>query len=159
MMEGRVVNTRYIAFGMLFGFILSRVGATDYDAITGMFQLTDLHLMGVIGLAVAVSAIGFRLLRLAGGRARSGEALALAPKPWTRGVIPGGLLFGAGWALAGTCPGTALAQIGEGRLAGLVTFAGIVFGAWLQQRLARPRAARSAVAAGAPVDAKPAQAA
>lgn len=130
------MKLRSTGFGLLFGFILSRVGATDYDAVAGMFRLTDLHLMGVIGLVVALTAIGFRVLRHAGGRARTGEALALAPKPWHRGVVRGGLLFGSGWALSGACPGTALAQISEGRLAGLVTFAGILLGAWLQQRTA-----------------------
>ena len=132
--------SRSIGFGLLFGFLLSRVGATDYDAISGMFALTDLHLMGVIGLAIAVAAAGFALFRRTGLRARGGAPLALAKKPYTPGVIWGGLLFGVGWALAGTCPGTALAQIGEGRLAGVVTFAGIVLGAYAQSRFSAARA-------------------
>jgi hypothetical protein len=73
------------------------------------------------GSAVGVAA----LLR----RAHAGVDLPL--KPMTRGVIAGSLVFGAGWALAGACPGTALAQIGERRLSGLVVFAGIGLGAWL----------------------------
>jgi hypothetical protein len=121
-----VTTSRYLAFGLLFGFLLARVGATDYDAISGMFQLTYLHLMGVIGLAVALNAIGFLLLRRRGVRARSGEALALAPKPMTRGLLAGSLLFGVGWALSGSCPGTTLSMIGQGKLAGLVIFAGIL---------------------------------
>jgi uncharacterized membrane protein YedE/YeeE len=140
------MNSRSIGLGLLFGFLLSRVGATSYDAISGMFALTDLHLVGVIGLAIAVAAIGFGLFRRFGIRARGGAPLALAKKPYGPGVIWGGLLFGAGWAIAGTCPGTALAQIGEGRLAGIVTFIGIVLGAYAQNRVAvagaraRPRA-------------------
>lgn len=129
------MNARTIAFGMVFGFVLSRAGATDYDAIAGMFRLTDLHLFGVIGVAVTVSALGFALLRRR-GTARDGRPLALERKPMKRGLVVGGLLFGAGWAIAGACPGTALAQIGEGRFAGIVTFAGIVLGAWLQGRRA-----------------------
>jgi len=50
-------------FGLLFGFLLSRVGATRYDNIAGMFLLTDLHLMGVIGTAVVVAGVGLALLR------------------------------------------------------------------------------------------------
>jgi uncharacterized protein len=132
------MSSRHVAFGIAFGFILSRAGATSYDAIAGMFLLKDLHLVGVIGVAIAVAALGFAVLRRTGARARDGAALTLTPKPMQRGLVAGGLLFGVGWALAGTCPGTALAQIGEGRLAGLVTFAGILLGAWLQQR-ASPR--------------------
>jgi uncharacterized protein len=133
------MNGKTIGFGVLFGFLLSRAGATEYDAISGMFGLTDLHLVGVIGLAIAVAAAGFALFRRFRVRSRGGAPLAHARKPYTPGVIGGGLLFGVGWALAGTCPGTALAQIGEGRLAGLVTFAGIVLGAYVQSRLAATR--------------------
>lgn len=126
------MKSRYIAFGVLFGFVLSRAGATSYDAIVGMFRLTDVHLFGVIGVAVAVSALGFQLFRRGLWRTRSREPAALAPKPMSPGLVWGGLLFGVGWAIAGTCPGTALAQIGEGHLAGIFTFAGILLGARLQ---------------------------
>lgn len=136
------MGVKHIAFGTLFGFILSRAGATDYDAISGMFRLTDLHLMGVIGIAVAVAALGFAVARRRGSRARNGEPLELTTKPMTRGLAAGAVLFGVGWAVSGTCPGTALAQIGEGRLAGLATFAGILLGAWLEAWQARHRQRR-----------------
>ena len=106
------MHAKHIALGALFGFILSRTGATDYDAIAGMFRLTDLHLFGVIGLAVAVSAAGFFGARHRGLRARNGELLLLTRKPMTRGLVAGALLFGVGWGVSGTCPGTSLAQIG-----------------------------------------------
>ena len=54
-------------------------------------------------------------------------------------MLAGALLFGVGWALSGTCPGTALAQIGEGRLVGLYTASGILLGTalyrWVGDRL------------------------
>ena len=127
------MSTRHVVFGALFGFLLVRAGATSYDAIAGMFRLEDLHLVGVIVLAIATSAIGFALLRRR-GVARGGAKLALETKPVKAGLVPGALLFGVGWALTGACPGTAIAQLGEGRLAGAITLAGIVLGAWLEQR-------------------------
>jgi uncharacterized membrane protein YedE/YeeE len=150
------MHGKHIALGALFGFILSRSGATAYDAVAGMFRLSDLHLFGVIGVAVAISAAGFFVARRAGVRALNGEPLTLTKKPMTRGLAAGALLFGVGWAVSGTCPGTALAQIGEGRLAGIVTFSGILLGAWLQgwqsrrrQRHARVESAPNATAAAA----------
>jgi uncharacterized membrane protein YedE/YeeE len=135
------MKDKHLALGALFGFILSRAGATDYDAISGMFRLVDLHLFGVIGIAVLVSAAGFALARRLGARSRNGELLSFEKKPMTRGLAVGALLFGVGWAVSGTCPGTALAQIGEGRLAGVLTFAGILLGArlqiWQKDRLLR----------------------
>lgn len=137
------MNGKHIAFGALFGFILVRSGATDYDAVFGMFRLSDLHLFGVIGVAVAVAAAGFFVARRIGLKAQNGEPLALTEKPMTRGLAVGAALFGVGWAVSGTCPGTALAQIGEGRLAGIVTFSGILLGAWAHAFQARRRQRRA----------------
>jgi uncharacterized membrane protein YedE/YeeE len=119
---------RTFLFGIAFGFILSRVGATDYDAIANMFLLEDLHLAGVIGVAVVVAAIGLGAIR----RARSGVlarwADVVQEKPMKPGLVVGAALFGAGWAITGTCPGTGLAQIGEGKLIALFTVSGMLLG-------------------------------
>ena len=125
----------FLAFGALFGFLLSRARATDYDAIIGMFRLTDLHLFGVIGVAIAAAAVGVRLLRMHTERSLAGEPLGLKTKPYHSAVFAGGLVFGVGWALSGACPGTALTQIGEGKLYALATVLGIVAGTWLRQRV------------------------
>ena len=53
----------------------------------------------------------------------------------------GALLFGAGWALAGTCPGTSLAQIGEGKLVAFATVLGIAAGVWAYKKF-KPGAAQ-----------------
>ena len=119
---------RYALFGVLFGFILSRADATDYDAIANMFLLRDLHLVGVIGVAIATAGIGLALLRRAGVRSADGGPLAMEQKPRTPGNLWGGLVFGAGWAITGTCPGTALSQLGEGKLVALFTIAGMLVG-------------------------------
>jgi uncharacterized membrane protein YedE/YeeE len=122
----------FIFFGALFGFCLSRARATDYDAILGMFRLTDLHLFGVIGVAIATAGLGLLVLRKIGVHSLGGEPIRLAPKPMHASVFTGGLIFGVGWALSGACPGTALAQLGEGKLYALATVAGIVAGTWLK---------------------------
>ena len=134
----------FLLFGWIFGFVLSRAGATEFDAIHGMFLLEDLHLVGVMGVAIGLSAVGYQLFRRGVLRVRGGSAANLQAKPMKKGLVVGGLLFGAGWALSGTCPGTSLAQIGEGTLSGVLTFAGILVGA----RLHGWRAARASARAG-----------
>lgn len=119
-------------FGLLFGFVLSRVGATDYDAILGMFLLTDLHLMGVIGVAVVVLGVGLRLWKRV---VPAGGAPNMDPKPFKPGLPLGAILFGAGWALTGACPGTALSQVGEGKVVALFSVAGIFLGTALHRRV------------------------
>ncbi|MFT7579102.1 MAG: putative membrane protein YedE/YeeE [Myxococcota bacterium] len=122
----------FLAAGLGFGFILSRAGATDYDAILGMFALTDLHLMGVIGVAVVVAGAGIWVMKR---RARlAGAPTPIRAKALKPGLILGGFLFGSGWALTGTCPGTALSQLGEGKLIAIATVGGILAGTWLYGR-------------------------
>jgi uncharacterized membrane protein YedE/YeeE len=45
--------------------------------------------------------------------------------------IIGGLLFGAGFALVGYCPGTAAAALGQGSWDALFGMAGLIAGSWL----------------------------
>lgn len=123
-----LTSLRFLLFGLVFGFLLSRVGATDYDAIAGMFLLTDLHLMGVIGGAVVVAGLGLAWKR----------GPTITPKPFKPGLVVGAVLFGAGWAITGTCPGTGLAQIGEGKGVALFTVAGIFAGSALYRLLGAP---------------------
>jgi uncharacterized membrane protein YedE/YeeE len=105
--------------GAVLGFSLSRIGFTSYDELHRMFVFDDLRLVLVFAVAVALCAIGFRLVP--GGR-------AIPPRAIDRSVVTGGVLFGLGWVLCGACPGAAFAQLGEGKLYALVTLAGIGLG-------------------------------
>ncbi len=129
------VTAVMFGFGAIFGYVLQRVGATDYDAIARMFLLEDLHLAGVIGVAMLVAGVGLGWIR----RARTGVlaryASAVQAKPMKPGLVLGAILFGAGWALTGTCPGTGLAQLGEGKLMALFTVLGMFIGAGAYLRL------------------------
>ncbi len=129
---------RFVSFGALFGFILSRAGATDFDAIHGMFLFDDLHLAGVIGVAIAVIVLGQLLL--------PESSVAMRAKPLKPGTLLGSAMFGAGWAISGTCPGTGLAQLGEGRVMALFTVAGMFVGVALYRRLGPSLEARLAAA-------------
>jgi len=60
-------------------------------------------------------------------------------KPMRRGIITGSLLFGVGWGLSGTCPGSAPAMLGEGKLMALFAIGGIVLGTYLYGRVAGSR--------------------
>lgn len=140
----------YVLFGVLFGYMLSKSGATDYDAIIDMFRPSNVHidrspsgwywhlealrLYGVIAVAIATIALGLFLLERSRRPTRSGKALGWESLSWNPERIFGSFLFGAGWALSGSCPGTALAQIGEGKLVAFFTVIGIGAGVWAYQR-------------------------
>ena len=120
----------YLVFGTLFGFILSRSGAADYNFIQAMFLFTSFELYGIIGTAVALTAPGLWWLKRR-GRTAAGRPLQIELKPRTRGNVVGGLLFGVGWSMAGMCPGPIFVNIGEGKVYALAALAGAFCGAAL----------------------------
>src|SRR5262245_56400647 len=118
----------YVLLGVVFGFVLSRSGAADYNYIQSMFLFESFQLYGIIGTAVVLTAPGLWLVKR-GGRTALGSRLSIEQKPSHRGTIAGGLLFGIGWAMAGMCPGPILVNIGEGKLYAFAALAGALVGA------------------------------
>lgn len=120
-------------FGTLFGWVLSRSGASDYDFIQKMFLFESFQLYGIIGTAVLVTAPGLWWLKRR-GRTLRGEPLVVHPKPRHRGNLIGGLLFGVGWSITGMCPGPIFVNIGEGKVYAIAALAGALVGAYLLGR-------------------------
>ena len=151
----------YVLFGVLFGYMLSKAGATDYDTIIDMFRPSNLHidrtpstwywhlealrLYGVLGVAIAVIALGLFLLQRSQKPTLSGKPLDWGSLAWNPDRILGSFVFGVGWALSGACPGTALAQLGEGKLVAIFTVIGIGAGIWAYQRYQPKVAAKETV--------------
>jgi len=137
----------YIVLGTVFGFILSRSGAADYNFIQSMFLFTSFQLYGIIGTAVALTLPGLFLLKKY-GHTITGKPITIDLKPLNRGNVVGGVLFGVGWSIAGMCPGPILVNIGEGKLYAIAALAGALTGAALlgalypklQKPLGLPRA-------------------
>lgn len=114
-----------LVIGAAFGFVLDRIGATNPDWIVRMLTLRNLHLMKTILLAIGTGSI----LMFAGQMAGLVEVGHMSVKAAYGGVFIGGLLLGAGWAVAGYCPGTGLAAAAAGRRDALFFIAGGLLGA------------------------------
>jgi hypothetical protein len=116
-----------IALGLLFGFALNRVGATNPENIINMLRLNDLRLMKAILFAIGLSAVA-----LFGGLALGLiDPSHVSVKSAYIGVIVGGALLGIGFALAGYCPGTGLAAFATGRKDALFFTIGGLLGAFV----------------------------
>jgi len=114
-----------IILGILFGFALQRVGATNPQNIINMLRLKDLHLMKAIFFAIGISST-LLFLMMAAGIIDAGH---LSVKSSYTGVIVGGALLGIGFALAGYCPGTGLTALADGRKDALFFVGGGLLGA------------------------------
>ncbi len=133
-MKRHLFTLTMLLAGALFGLILSRSGGADFGYIRAMFLFEDLQLYGILAVAVGVALPGMWLLKRY-GRSVSGAPLNYAKKPSHRGNVIGGMLFGAGWAMTGMCPGPIFVNIGEGKLYALGALAGAVCGAYTLGRL------------------------
>ncbi len=129
----------FLGFGVLFGFALSRVGASEYDLIVGMFIGQDYKLAWVIVTAIIVGFAGMQVLKKFSRPVASGEPLKISYKELKRWSIPGAAIFGIGWGISGACPGTVLTQVGEGKIYGLFTMAGMICGTYIYARLKESR--------------------
>jgi uncharacterized membrane protein YedE/YeeE len=127
--------------GLLFGIGLIVSGMADPAKVLGFLDLAgtwDPSLALVMAGAVAVGLGGFALVRK---RTRSYLGLPMH-LPRARGLdrrlILGSVLFGAGWGLAGICPGPALVLIGAGLGKAWIFGASMLAGMALFSVLARP---------------------
>jgi uncharacterized membrane protein YedE/YeeE len=124
------VTILYVLLGTLFGFVLSRSGAADYDYVQGMFLFERFQLYGILAVGVLVTAPGLWAIKR-WGRTLGGKPIVIDRKPMHKGTIAGSLLFGIGWSITGMCPGPILVNIGEGKLYALAALAGALTGAAL----------------------------
>jgi uncharacterized membrane protein YedE/YeeE len=131
--------------GLAFGIGLIVAGMTNPAKVQGFLDLAgnwDPSLAFVMGGAILVGLVAFRF---AGKRERSllGEAMRLPTATRIdRRLVLGGLAFGAGWGLAGFCPGPALASLATGGGKALI-FTGAMLAGMLAFELLERRSAAS----------------
>jgi hypothetical protein len=112
-----------LASGAVFGIALEKSRVFEPGVIVGQMQLRNF-----IMLKVFLAAVVTGLVVLAVMNGIFGVPLHLKSLVWRADII-GGLLLGAGIALAGACPGTTLAQIGAGYRDAWFVLAGGIAGA------------------------------
>lgn len=136
---------RFIAFlvGLLFGWGLLLSGMTDPGKVLGFLDLSgawDPSLAFVMGGAIAVGFFAFALARrrtrtFLGGALHLPTATAI-----DRPLVVGSLLFGAGWGLAGFCPGPAIVSLASGQAKAAVFVVAMLAGMLVHEAVARATA-------------------
>ncbi|MBU3564058.1 YeeE/YedE family protein [Polynucleobacter sp. Tro8-14-1] len=125
------------AIGVLFGWGLIISGMSDPQKVLGFLDLTGLwdpSLIFVMFGAVLVGLAGFYVVSKRTAAFFGGALHIPTRKDITKPLIIGSLIFGAGWGIAGFCPGPALVALGAGHLKALVFVIAMLVGMEICER-------------------------
>jgi uncharacterized membrane protein YedE/YeeE len=125
-----MANIKYLILGAIFGIILTKSEVISWFRIQEMFRFDSFHMYGIIGSAIVVAALFNYLISIGKIKSLDGNTILIDKRPFHRGAIYGGIIFGFGWAFTGACPGPLFALIGNGySIISLVLFFALV-GTW-----------------------------
>ena len=131
------MNRVGFAVGLAFGFAIAGARLMDYNVIHRMLLLQELDVFFLMASAIGVAAPLLWILQRARWRTPLAGPLNVVRAPVQQKTILGSVVFGTGWALAGTCPGPALVMTATGNVLGIVVMAGIVTGVFLNDRVGK----------------------
>ena len=136
--------------GLVFGLGLIFSGMTDPAKVTGFLDLAgqwDPSLALVMGGAIVGGVFAFRVARERSRAILGGPMQLRTARHIDRLLVLGGLAFGAGWGLAGYCPGPALASLLTGGSKPLIFTVAMLAGMAIyeiQRRFSRSSAKKAA---------------
>ena len=120
--------------GFLFGIGLWVSGMANPKKVLGFLDITgnwDASLMLVMGGAVAVTLVGFKIYK------------TKIPAPTLKDIdfplVAGAALFGIGWGIAGYCPGPAITALSTLSKESVVFVAAMIVGGFAHRALSRIR--------------------
>ena len=126
--------------GLLFGLGLILSGMTDPSKVIGfldIFGLWDPSLALVMGGAIAVGFFAFALAKKRTVNFLGGALHLPKSSQIDKPLLIGAVLFGAGWGLAGFCPGPALVSLVSGQIKAAAFVVFMLAGMQLFEILAR----------------------
>lgn len=121
-MRARWSNVVTLLSGTLFGVGLALAGMTRPEKVIGFlnfFRGWDPSLMFVMGGAIAVHALVWRMLKGRSSPLLGGRFLVPTRRDLDARLLVGAAIFGVGWGLGGFCPGpgiTSLVTVGAAPL-------------------------------------------
>lgn len=135
-MSQRAIEHRLSEFlvGLIFGLGLILAGMTDPAKVIGFLDLFgkwDPSLAFVMGGAILVGVFSFWFARQRATTFLGGAFHLPTRSDIDRRLVIGSLVFGAGWGLAGFCPGPGLVSMAAGEPKALAFVAAMVVGMFL----------------------------
>lgn len=131
--------------GLVFGVGLLISGMANPEKVLGFLDLAGLWDPSLALVMVGAIVVGVIAFQVAGKRRLTllGKEFRLPTKTdIDKRLVVGSLLFGAGWGLAGFCPGPALVAMGAGQQKAVVFVIAMLFGMAAFEVLEKVRARR-----------------
>lgn len=123
-----------LASGALFGFGLALSTMIQPEVVISFLLWHDMGLLLVLGGAVAVTFVAYRLAPRVMKRPWVGAEFLTHPSVMAPRTLVGAAIFGAGWGLSGVCPGPAIAGLGAANWPLAIALGAMVAGAYVQGR-------------------------
>ncbi|EIA08374.1 DUF6691 family protein [Flavobacterium frigoris] len=123
---------KYLLVGFVFGIVLTKSEAVSWYRIYEMFQFQSFHMYGIIMVAIGTGIIGIQIIKRRKVKDIKGLSIEIADKE--SGSIRywvGGIFFGLGWALVGSCPGPIFILLGAGFWSILIVLFGALLGTYI----------------------------
>jgi uncharacterized protein len=124
--------------GLVFGIGLIISGMSNPAKVINFLDIAgnwDPSLAFVMLGAIPVAFVGFRVIEKQGQTAFHEPLHLPGTKTVNRSLVVGGFVFGAGWAIAGFCPGPALVAMGAGYAKAFVFVAAMIGGMLLHDQV------------------------
>jgi uncharacterized membrane protein YedE/YeeE len=123
---------KYLLVGFVFGIVLTKSEAVSWYRIYEMFQFDSFHMYGIIMVAIITGLIGIQIIKRNKLNDIKGNPIEIQDKE--KGTFRywiGGLFFGLGWAMVGSCPGPIFILLGAGFLSIGLVLIGALLGTFL----------------------------
>lgn len=123
---------KFLIVGFIFGIVLTKSEAVSWYRIYEMFQFQSFHMYGIISVAITTGVIGIQLIKKNQLKAIDGTSIVIKDKEkGSARYWIGGIFFGLGWGLVGSCPGPIFILLGAGILPVILVLIGALVGAVL----------------------------
>lgn len=120
---------KYLLVGFIFGIVLTKSEAVSWYRIYEMFQFQSFHMYGIISVAIATGIIGIQIIKRNNVKGMDGATIVIKDKEkGSARYIIGGIFFGLGWGLVGSCPGPIFILLGAGMAPIILVLIGALMG-------------------------------
>jgi len=119
------MNRLGVLVGIAFGFAIAGAGLHEYDTIHDMLLLRDIHVYLILASGVGTAMPLLWLMQRRRVKTPLGGTIELYNAKVEKKNVFGGMTFGTGWAVAGTCPAPAIAMATGGGFLAVFVIAGL----------------------------------